>query len=344
MDGKLQKIIFLLVLGVCSISAIGQKTDTIVHINGNILLGEIKKLDDGIVTFKMDGMGTIKFQVDKVNTFSSEKNFQVTMNSGRTYYGKFDTSHTNRRVKLLLLNGEEILKIENIISLYPIRRNFWRRTSGVFSLGFNYSKGSGIANMTSSGKLDYRNRKTFLEFNWSQHFTFQGDTLNSKKSDIGLNMQRLLKRKWYFGMNVDGSTNSEMGYDFRLLGGASIINYLVQNYHNRLFISLGATGTREWVPEEPNPTDNLEALLGIQYHFFKFTDPEIHITTYVNTYPNITTNGRYRLNYYLDAKIEVINDFHLGVNFYYNFDSKPISETASKDDYGITTTISYSFN
>ncbi len=338
------RIIIVIFLGLLSFVSRAQKTDTIVHLNGNILLGEIKKLDNGIVTFKMDGMGTIKFKLDKINTFSSKKHFQVVMKHGIQYYGTFDTSGVNRNVKISLLNGSEALNVEEIVEMYPIKKNFWLRTSGVFSLGFNFTKGSDIANLTSSGKLSYRNRKTFSEINWSDNTTFQADTINSNKTDLSLNVQRLLVKKWYFGLNTEGSSNSELGYDMRILGGASIINYLIQNYHNRLFVSLGASANREWANDATDPTNNIEGLLGLNYHFFKYTDPEINITTYINTYPNFSVEGRWRINYYLDARVEIINDFHVGINFYYNFDSKPISVDASKDDYGITTTFSYSFH
>ena len=56
-------LIFLLFT---SVIVYGQKNDTIVHINGNILTGEIKRLDYGIITYKMDGMGNIDFQTKKV--------------------------------------------------------------------------------------------------------------------------------------------------------------------------------------------------------------------------------------------------------------------------------------
>jgi len=42
--------------------------------------------------------------------------------------------------------------------------------------------------------------------------------------------------------------------------------------------------------------------------------------------------------------IEIINDFSVGINFYYNYDSKLVSDNASTNDYGITTTFSYSFH
>ena len=71
------RILILSILLFVVASGFGQKTDTIVHINGNILTGEIKRLDYGIVTFKMDGMGTIKYEMDKVQSIRSQKYFEI---------------------------------------------------------------------------------------------------------------------------------------------------------------------------------------------------------------------------------------------------------------------------
>ncbi|NOY51968.1 MAG: hypothetical protein GXO88_15565 [Chlorobi bacterium] len=54
------------------LSAFSQKTDTIIHINGNVLTGEIKRLDYGIVTYKIDGMGTVNFETDKIKPLNSD--------------------------------------------------------------------------------------------------------------------------------------------------------------------------------------------------------------------------------------------------------------------------------
>jgi len=344
MTGKILRTVLASIFLLIGLSSMAQKTDTIIHINGNVLLGEIKKLDNGIISFKMDGMGTIKFELDKINTFKSQKSFQIVVKNGMQYYGSFDTSLSKRMVNMNLINGRELVAVENIVELYPIKKNFWLRTSGLFSLGFSYSKGSGIANLNTSGKLDYRNRKSYTVFNWTENTTLQKDTITSNKTDLTLNFQRAIIRKWYFGLNAELSSNSELGLDMRALAGFSIINYLVQNYHNRLYLSAGSSGNKEWSGGETTPVNNIEGLLGLNYHYFKFTNPEIHITTYLKTYPNFTTAGRWRLNYSLDAMVEVINDFHVGINFYYNFDSKPLSADASTNDYGITTTLSYSFH
>ena len=58
-------IVFLLIL-VSSVRVSAQKDDTLIHINGNIMTGEIKKMVDGILYFKMDGMGTISVEAEKI--------------------------------------------------------------------------------------------------------------------------------------------------------------------------------------------------------------------------------------------------------------------------------------
>lgn len=344
MTRNIYHTIITCVICIIGLSSFAQKTDTIIHINGNVLLGEIKKLDYGIITFKMDGMGTIKFELDKVSTFGSMKHFQIILTNGMQYYGSFDTSAVKRSVKMLFVNGTELIPIDDIVEMYPIKGNFWLRTSGLFSLGFNYSKGSGIANFTTSGKLDYRNRKSYTVLNWNDNTTLQLDTVSSNKTDLSLDFQRLIIRKWYFGLNSEASSNTELGVDLRLLIGASIINYLVHNNHNRFYLSLGGSGNREWSEGKSTIVNSIEGLLGLNYHYFKYTDPEINITTYLNAYPNFTTANRWRINYSLDAKIEVINNFHVGINLYYDFDNKPVSTEASTNDYGITTTLSFSFH
>ena len=58
---------------------LAQKTDTIVHINGNILTGDFKKMNYGVVTWKMDGMGTIDLEEPKIQTIISSKMFEIKM-------------------------------------------------------------------------------------------------------------------------------------------------------------------------------------------------------------------------------------------------------------------------
>jgi hypothetical protein len=59
--------------------------------------------------------------------------------------------------------------------------------------------------------------------------------------------------------------------------------------------------------------------------------------------PNFTTKGRRRMEFNSKLRIEVLRDFFVTMTLYDSYDSKPPSETASKNDYGFTTGLSWSF-
>ncbi len=54
-----------------------QKTDSIYHINGDILTGDLKSMAYGVATYKMDGMGTISVEDVKIKSFKSKKLFEI---------------------------------------------------------------------------------------------------------------------------------------------------------------------------------------------------------------------------------------------------------------------------
>lgn len=327
-----------------SVLVFGQKTDTIVHINGNILTGEIKRLNYGIVTFKMDGMGTIKYELDKIQSIKSRKYFEIKLSNGLYYFGSFDTSHFKRKVKVILSERIELVDIKSLIEVYPIKQNFWLRVYGNFDLGIDFNKGSGIGNLNFNGLIGFRKRKSLVELSWTNNSTAQADTITSAKADLTLNYQRYLKNKWSAGLRTGINENTELGLDLRLFLTATGIWDIVHNNRNRLYLEGGISTNREYSNGDTTAINNVEAILATQYKLFKFTSPEIDITTDFTLYPNITTKGRLRLEYNLKSKIEIFHDFYVGINYYYSFDSKPISTTASHEDWGITTTFGYSFH
>ncbi len=97
---KLLSILIFILLGTISVYA--QKIDTIYHINGDVLTGDFRSLSYGVVTWKMDGMGTISLEQPKINTFKSRKQFEIKLKNGIIYFGSFDTSGFDRKVNTIL--------------------------------------------------------------------------------------------------------------------------------------------------------------------------------------------------------------------------------------------------
>jgi len=323
-----------------------QKTDTIYHINGNVLTGDFKKMIYGVVTWKMSGMGTINLEQTKIKTIKSQKQFEIKLKNGMIYFASFDTSNLYRHVNLVLASGRELVKVDDIVEVYPIKRNFWQRTSGNLSLGINYSKGSNLATVSFSGNLSYRKRKSYYSINWDDYNTFQSDTLSSTKATSNLNWQRMLKKKWALGTVLGVNQNSELGTKMRLDISLLALHDFVYNNWNRFYVAGGLSGQRETPYDTTEITNDLAGVVGVEWKVYKLTSPKIWVDANVFFIPYFTSRGRYRTDVKINPKIGVIdNNLKIGFTFYYSMDTKTLTtEEKSSSDWGINLEITFSFH
>ena len=345
MNRSITYIVLISVLAILtSFESYGQKTDTIVHVNGNILTGDFKKLNYGVVTWKMDGMGTISLEEPKISTIISSKIFEIKMESGRIYFGSFEAAEKEREVNLVLVNENILVKIEDIVEVYPIKKSFKTRLSGNFNLGANYSKGSNVATLQFSGNLDYRKRNSEFGLTWDTNDTYQGDTLSASKSDITLAWQRTLKKGWYADVSIGASQNLQLGTDLRWSLNLAGIKDLTYNEWNRLYAAVGVNLSRE-IPFGEGPTqDDVAGLIQVKWKVYKLWSPKVWVDADIVYLPYLT-DDRYRFTFNMNPKVSIFSDnFKIGINVYYTYDSMPQTTDASNDDYGLNLQFTYSLN
>lgn len=319
-----------------------QKIDTIIHINGNVLKGDFKKLMYGVVTWKMDGMGTISFEEPKISTIISKKKFEIKMDDGKYYFASFDSSATPRKVYLTMPDKSLLVNIEDIVQIYPIKNNVWSRMTGNFSLGANYSKGSNVATISFSGNLDYRKRTSYFNLTWDTNDTYQGDSLSSSKSDIAFGWQRALNKGWSTDVAVSATQNTELGTKLRLGLNLLGIKDIAYNDWNRLYTGAGINVAQETSYDNPEVTNDLAGLFVVYWKIYKLTNPKIWLDANLSYLPYLTGDNRYRVNFNFNPSISIFsNNFKVGFVFYYSYDSQPTSTQAENDDYGLNLQFTY---
>jgi hypothetical protein len=322
-----------------------QKIDTIYHINGNILTGDFKKLNYGVMTWKMQGMGTISLETPEINNIKSNKQFEIKLKNGDIYFGSFDTTHFDRKVKILSIQGEELININDIVEVYPIKKSFWLRITGNINLGFNYSKGSDVGSLAFSGNLNYRKRKSAYRLSWNNDNTFQADTLSATNVNVEVGYQRALQNYWSLGMAVSGSQNTQLGYRLRLNFATTGIRDIVYNWWNRYFLAAGMSVQRETPFDDSGDITDLAGLVTTVWKVYKYTDPKIWVDTDLSFLPYITGDWRYRVDFNLNPKVGIVaNTLQIGFKFYYSFDSRPPANASSTYDWGINFELTYNLH
>lgn len=322
-----------------------QKTDTLYHINGNILTGEIKKYEQGLLYFKMDGMGTLKIENLQIRSLKSSKFLRIITADKKVLYGDIDSSMNSGHIKIGLLTYREEIRMINVVEIFPISKDFWLRLSGKLNFGVDYAKSSQMLRLQGSGNVNYRIEKWEADFNYDNLSTFQelDSMVRTLKSGYSLSGEYILAPIWRLTNTFGSSSNSELGLKQRIYGGFSIKNYLKQTNHNKLYYEVGFNFNFEESTDLIR-TNNIDGVIGVNYSIFKYNRPEVDLTSYAYAYPDMRFDGRWRFDSGFDLNVEVFYNFFIGLKAYYQFDSKPLSENANNSDWSFSTTFGYSFN
>ena len=113
----------------------------------------------------------------------------------------------------------------------------------------------------------------------------------------------------------------------------------------------GLLGTLENLnPEESEPgttgqsrKESVEGMLGVDYSRYIFDDPTVDLSVSLYAFPSITQSDRTRAQFDVYLRWELINDLFWELSYYNTYDSDPPSGSESTSDYGIVTSIGYSF-
>jgi len=303
-------------------------------------------MEYGIVTWKMDGMGTISVEEPFISTIISQKQFEILLKNGRLYYSSFEASESTGEV-IITADGQKVsILIDNIIEIHPIKGNFWQRFSGNLSLGGNFSKSSALTTIAFSGNLDFRNKKTSFNTDWFLNLSYQNDSLITNNSEVNINYQHLFQNKWSSLLSLGRSQNLQLGIKERYNLSIGAINDIANNTWSRLYIAGALTGITER-SFDPNSAaeQDMAGAIRLAYDIYKYTSPKISLKSNISFIPYLTGDDRYRVNFNLNPMVSIFNNnFKVGFNFYYNYDSNPPASSLSNEDYGINLQLTYSLN
>ena len=332
----------LLVLA--SMAEARDKTDQVVLKNGDFLTGEIKGMEAGRLSFKTDTMETVSIKWTKVSLLRSSCSFQIETADGLRHLGTLGDTYGE---DILLVRGEDVsisLPIDQVVRMAPIESYFRERFSGSVSVGFSYTKGSDLTQFSINGNTRYRTDKNILDLSASSILTVQGKGDTKERDDVGLIYTRLLPKKWFLLAASSLQRNDELGIERRLILGGGGGRYIVQTNRAELSALTGFVMNQEWIAGT-GPTNelNAEGLAGLIFSVFIYDTPKMTLSTKVLTFTGLTNTGRFRVEYDISLRKEIVKDLFIEPSGYVSYDNEPPSEGSAETDYGLVTSLGYSF-
>jgi hypothetical protein len=317
------------------------KTDLVFIGKADRITGEIKQMERGLLTLSTSNIGTVNVEWEDVDSLNSVYQFRVEDQFGRKYFGSL---FMNRALELEVINaGEtEIVHAMDVVSITPLETSFWQRLDGSISLGFSYTKASKIGQFNSDFNVRYRTPLRQLILDASNIATSQEDQETTRREDLSLTYNRLFTGRWFATVAAGAQTNDELGLDLRVLVAPGAGLDLIQSNHNLMTATAGLSGNREWSANSDG-SYNLEAFIGLEHSAFRYDYPKTDITIDATLFPSLTTSGRLRSEIDISASREIVSDLTFVLTFYHSYDNKPTDPEGHKTDYGVVTSLGWTF-
>lgn len=325
-------------------TAAAMKTDVIVMDNGNVLVGEIKFLEYGILELSMtDIKGRVRVEWKHVVRVTSKKTLHLQTQQGTHIYGSLLEPTADGELRVMTPYGELPVVLGNVVVMEPIKPTAWERFSGDLSTGLSYTKATDILQFNFGGSMAYRTERTLTLLRLSSIITAQSGGSRTN-TDVPLAFYRYFERMWFWLVEAGGSRNDELGIDFRgnLAGGAG--RRLIHSNSGLLQVSIATSVNREFTSDDRR-SNNFELVLKTLAKAWRYDTPKLEFSLDLGLFANLTVAGRYRVNLDGRLSLELFEDFFWDVSqIYYRYDTDPSQAAASRDDWGIISGLRYKWH
>ncbi len=317
------------------------KTDSVVLLNGDRITGEIKSMENGVLRYGTDSMGTVSIEWDGVTALNSNYFFRVRTIAGERYFGAIGPSETHGYVQVLHAEGTEDYPVMDIVAIVPIETTLSERLDTMVRAGYSDFKASDSSTTELGLTITYDDALSTNRLTARSVVTDNSGETNTSNL-VRASRAKLWQNPRYFNYYTSSwESNDELAVDSRLTLGYGIGRHLFDNNRTKLSFVVGLQGLTE-EDSLGETEESLEGLLAVNYRTWRFTSPELDLVTVLRVYPGLTETGRVRGDGEITLSWEVMSDLNLTLSGFGSFDNET-NEDGDDYDYGITTGIEYEF-
>ncbi len=326
-----------------SIMAYAQN-DSLILVNGDKMIGEVKTMDRGVVTIETD-YSDKDFQIEwgGIKEIYTVTNFLITLSDGRRYNGHIETIEPGK-IAIITDKGEKVEIVQDdIVLMSDIDKGFWSQVYFSFDVGFDMTKENNFSKLSARSNLGYIAKRWNIDGNYNTLFSTQDDIEDIRRTDGDVSYKYFLPKDWYPLVAADFLSSTELALQLRSTGKLGIGKYVIHTNRSYWGFSLGANYNNENFSVDTVPDrKSWEGFIGTELNLFDIGD--LNLSTKLLAYPSITESGRWRTDFNFDAKYEMPfdDDFYITLGLTFNFDNQPI-EGASKTDYVFHTGFGWSW-
>lgn len=297
--------------------------DSLVLKNGNVIIGEIKSLDKGVLTIETDySKDDFKVEWSGIKEIYSESRFLITLTKGERLNGSFKSEPGGTKITITSIDGQQSeTSLGEIVFLKGLKSDFWSRASASIDLGLSLTKANNLRQYTVRSNVGYLADKWELTFFYNDLRSKQDSVAETRRTEYGPSFKYFLQRDWFINTRLNFLSNTEQAIKLRTTGKLGAGKYLVHNNKAYFGVGGGLSFNNETFTNQTASRNSLEGYVGLEANLFDLDNLSLLSNLFV--YPSFTESGRWRTDFTLDTKYDLPLDFYFKIGGTLNYDNRP---------------------
>lgn len=335
-----QRLVFLLLtffhFGLRPVFA---QQDSLILINGDVIVGELKEMDRGIITFETDYSDSdFKIEWSGVRRIFASATYLITLNTGQRINGQIKDAG-ERMMQIIGAQGEDIsVSFDKVVLIMSVDDGFLDRISANIDLGYSLTRANNQEQFTLNSRLGYEADRWLLSGYYNMLLSRQDEVADIQRKDGGVGYQYFLPRDWYLSAELSFLSNTQQALDLRTNARLGVGKFFVHTNQWYWGAGVGAAANIENFSQAADSTatdrQSWEGYIGTELNLFDIGD--LNLFSSAIAYPSFTESGRFRLDFRFDAKYDLPLDFYLRAGVTVNYDNQP-AIAGRETDYIFTT-------
>ena len=324
------KIIFLSILLLPNFTY--SQTDTLISIDNNILVGEVKSMDKGVLVMETK-YSENDFLIEwlHVKEIISTTSFRIVLSNGGRYFGtiRMDTINDN----VLIRDDEkgyQSVKIHDLVYFEKIDKGSILDVLKLsMDFGYSYTKSNELSQLNGDIKASYNKKKWGFSAFFSTVQNAQKNVTPTKRNTGGFGIKYFYNYGLFGAVDADYYSNNEQNMDLRSSYSFGIGKFVLRTNQIYFNVFIGSAYSEENYIDSLPTRKSYEGKFGLEFNMFDLGDLNLFTSAYL--FPSFTEKSRLRSVIKANIKYEFINDFYIKTGIDYNYDTKPIDGVDPED-------------
>jgi putative salt-induced outer membrane protein YdiY len=309
----------LLPVGTCAFSS----KDSLVLKNKDIIVGEIKQMDKGVLTIETD-YSKKDFQVEwyGIAELYTKSKFLITLRDGRRLTGNVQSLPGTGRLLIQMADSQQaVVTFRELVFLKELQSGFWDRMKASIDFGLSFTKANNLRQMSTRSSLGYLSTRWQLDAYYNANRSVQDSIADIRRTEAGISYRIFLPKDWYGQGSVNLLSNTEQALRLRTTSKAGVGKMVLHTNRKYWGVGMGLSFLHETFTNATPTRNSIEAYAGSEISLFDLENLNLFNTVFL--YKGITEGERWRCDVKLDLKYDLPKDFYLKPGLTLNYDNRP---------------------